>query len=118
MGLAGRGATGEAGAWKVLFQLGVLSPFPRALTHAGVSLQVHQDHHPHKSKSEKELPEHYVESIFVVDTESNEVAAYADFPPSFEHEYGPMLEATLSRKEKYVPYSYCNQHGLWKGEPF
>jgi desulfoferrodoxin (superoxide reductase-like protein) len=82
------------------------------------SHQVHQDHHPHKSTPAKEHPEHYVESIFVVDTESNEVAAYADFPPSFEHEYGPMLETTLSGKEKYVPYSYCNQHGLWKGKPF
>eukprot|EP00049_Salpingoeca_infusionum_P026586 m.26522 g.26522 ORF g.26522 m.26522 type:complete len:125 (+) comp8837_c0_seq1:193-567(+) len=70
---------------------------------------------PHvMKKGETDDDDHFIEMVFVMDSEGN-LAAVAKFTPT---DAEPTLAFTPVEGKTYQPYGFCNLHGLWRGSDF
>ena len=60
---------------------------------------------------------HFIEWIFVL-TESGALVNAVHLDPESASEAILKADVPVEDNTSYIPYSYCNKHGLWKGEKY
>lgn len=60
--------------------------------------------------------DHYIELVWLKDVTQDKIVLAKEFSPSDESP--PTLKARVPHGVTLQPYTFCNSHFLWKGEPF
>eukprot|EP00045_Choanoeca_perplexa_P016100 m.212761 g.212761 ORF g.212761 m.212761 type:complete len:123 (-) comp17169_c0_seq1:4356-4724(-) len=69
---------------------------------------------PHVMKKGDADDDHWIEFVYVEDSEGN-VVAISKFAPTDPE---AIIKFTPTEGKSYTPFGYCNLHGMWKGSNF